>query len=394
MNVLVLNCGSSSVKFALFSDEKRILFGIIERIGFKDSRIYYKDILNNQEIENIENIPDHQKALEILADIFEKYNFEIDAIGHRVVHGGEKFKEPVIVNEIVKEDIRECIPLAPLHNPYNLLGIEVSEKVFRDAKNVAVFDTAFHKDILQEAAIYPIPYEYYEKYNIKKYGFHGTSHCYLMLKAKEYLNKNIEELKLITCHLGNGASIAAIKNAKSIDTSMGFTPLAGLMMGTRSGDVDPSILIYLQNLENLSAKDIDVILSKKSGLLGISGVSSDMREIIALRDKNPRADLAFKMFCYRVKLYISSYIGILNGVDCIIFSGGIGENAYLVREEVLKNMDNLGIKIDRQRNLSMVGKDGFISSEDSKVKVLVLRTDEELMIVKIVSSLVLGNNYR
>lgn len=382
MNILVLNCGSSSVKFALFEDENRVLTGLIERIGFHDAKICYVFIPDNVKEEYTESILDHQKALKILSEVIKKYNFTIDVIGHRVVHGGEKFVEPVIVDETVKEDIRECIPLAPLHNPYHLLGIEISEQIFSSAKNVAVFDTAFHKTILEEAAIYPIPYEYYEKHKIRKYGFHGTSHYYLMLKSAEILCKTPEELKIITCHLGNGASVTAIKYGKSIDTSMGFTPEAGLMMGTRAGDVDPSVLVYLQKVENLSAKDVDFILTKKSGLLGISGISSDMREIISLRDKNPKADLAFRMYCYRVKRYISAYIGVLNSVDCIVFSAGVGENSPLVRQEILKDMENLGIIIDKEKNYSTVGKDGFISAENSQIKVLVLKTDEELMIAK------------
>ncbi|MFN3550542.1 MAG: acetate/propionate family kinase [Endomicrobiia bacterium] len=383
MNILVLNCGSSSVKFALFEDEIRVLKGIIERIGFHDAKVYCVFIPNSEKEEYIESILDHQKALKILSNIIKKYNFTIDVIGHRVVHGAEKFVEPVIIDEKVKEDIKECIPLAPLHNPYHLIGIEISEQLFPEAKNVAVFDTAFHKTIPEEVAIYPLPYEYYEKYKIRKYGFHGTSHYYLMLKTAEVLNQPPQKLKLITCHLGNGASITAIKYAKSVDTSMGFTPEAGLMMGTRAGDVDPSCLVYLQKIENLTPKDIDYILTKKSGLLGISGISSDMREIISLKDKNPKANLAFRMYCYRVKRYISSYIGILNGVDCIVFSAGVGENSPIVREEVLKDMDNLGILIDNKKNYSTIGKDGFISAEDSKIKVLVLKTDEELMIAKI-----------
>ncbi len=388
MNILVLNCGSSSIKFAFFDEENRILKGIIERIGFHDAKVYYIFIPNNDKEEYIESILDHQKALRILSNIIEKYDFRIDVIGHRVVHGGEKFVEPVIIDEKVKEDIKECIPLAPLHNPYHLIGIEISQQIFSEAKNVAVFDTAFHKTIPEEVAIYPIPYEYYEKYRIRKYGFHGTSHFYLMLKTAEVLNQPLQKLKLITCHLGNGASITAIKYGESVDTSMGFTPEAGLMMGTRAGDVDPSALIYLQKMENLTPKDIDYILTKRSGLLGISNLSSDMREIISLKDKDRKANLAFRMYCYRVKRYISSYIGVLNGLDCIVFSAGVGENSPVVREEVLKDMDNLGILIDKEKNYSTIGKDGFISAEDSKIKVLVLKTDEEMMIAKIAKEII------
>ncbi len=387
MNILTLNCGSSTIKFTFFIDNNRVLSGIVERIGFNDARFQCKNYIEDSQIENILPVPDHNQALKLVSELVKNYGFTVDVIGHRIVHGGEKFSEPKVVDETVKEAIKECINLAPLHNPYNLLGITVAETVFPNAVNVAVFDTAFHRTISQEVALYPIPYEYYEKYKIRKYGFHGTSHYFLMLKAAEMLNKDYNSLKIITCHLGNGASVTAIKYGKSIDTSMGFTPLAGLMMGTRCGDIDPGVIIYLQQLENISAKDIDFILNRKSGLLGISGISSDMRDILAQMDKNPRAMLAFKMYCYQVKKYISQYIGILNGVDCIVFSAGIGENAPKVREEILKNMDNLGIEIDKTKNYEVVGKDGTISSDRSKVKVFVIKTDEEYMIAYICKDL-------
>ncbi|MCX7941456.1 MAG: acetate kinase [Endomicrobia bacterium] len=387
MQVFVLNSGSSSVKCAVFQHEKRIFSGFIERIGFNDARVQYKDFVGNIQEDYIESVLNHHQALLVIANTLKKLQFKIEAIGHRIVHGGEKFSEPVIVNEEVKKYIRDCIVLAPLHNPYNLLGIEICEQYFPGITNVAVFDTAFHSTIPKESAIYPLPYEYYVKYKIRKYGFHGTSHQYLMLKASELLNKSPENLKIITCHLGNGASITAIKNGKSVDTSMGFTPTAGLMMGTRCGDVDPSAIIYLQQVENISARDMEVVITKKSGLLGVSGISADMREIVFNIDKSTRAKLAFKMYCYYVKKYIASYIGILNGVDCIVFSAGVGENSPRVREEILKNMENLGIIIDKEKNFSTVGKDGIISADESQVKVMVLRTDEELMIAKITAQL-------
>ncbi|MCS7227938.1 MAG: acetate kinase [Endomicrobia bacterium] len=388
MNILVLNCGSSSVKFCLFTDETRVLTGMVGRIGFHDAEVKYQNFIDKLSYENIEPVLDHKQALHIISKIIKEYNFNINIIGHRIVHGGEKFFEPVVITDNIKTDLKECITLAPLHNPYNLLGIDIAEVIFPETINIAVFDTAFHKTIPQEAALYPIPYEYYEKYKIRKYGFHGISHQFLVLKTGEILNKNYEMLKIITCHLGNGVSVTAIKNGKSIDTSMGFTPLGGLMMGTRSGDLDPGVITYIQQMENLTVRDIDFILNRKSGLLGVSSLSSDMRDIITQKEKNPRAMLAFKMYCYRVKKFISQYIGILNGVDCIVFSAGVGENSPLVREEVLKDMENLGIELDKKKNYQTIGINGIISSDRSLVKILVIKTDEEYMIAHICRNLI------
>jgi acetate kinase len=390
MNILVLNCGSSSIKFALFQEEQKVVKGIIERIGGEDAIINYEIPSKDIKHKTVAAVLTHQEGIKILVEeILPQSGIEkIDAVGHRVVHGGEKYSSPVIIDADVKKDIEECIPMAPLHNPHHLAGIVAIENFLPKVPNVAVFDTAFFQTIPQEAAIYGLPYKYYEKYKIKKYGFHGTSHYYLMLRTAEILKTKIEKLKIITCHLGNGSSITAIKYGKSIDTSMGFTPAAGVLMGTRTGDIDPEIVSYIQTLEGLTPKDVSVIINKQSGLLGVSGISNDMRKIIDAMKENHRAQLAFKMFCYTVKKYISMYIGILNGVDAIVFSAGIGENSYLTRQEILKDMDNLGIVLDQKLNEKSVGIDAVISSKKSKVKILVIKTDEEVMIANFTKKLI------
>ncbi len=394
MNILVLNCGSSSIKFALFNEEHKIIKGLIERIGGNDAIVNYELPQKNVKYKNVVSIPTHEVGIKILIEelLPQSGIKNVNAVGHRVVHGGDKYSLPVIVNDDVKKDIEECIPMAPLHNPHHLAGINAIENFLPKIPNIAVFDTAFFQTIPIEAAIYPLPYKYYEKYKIKKYGFHGTSHYYLMLKTAEILRKKVEKIKIITCHLGNGSSISAIKYGKSVDTSMGFTPAAGVMMGTRTGDIDPEIVPYIQILEGITPKEASIILNKQSGLFGISGISNDMRKIIDEMKKNFRAELAFKIFCYTVKKYICAYLGILNGVDAIIFSAGIGENSYLVRKEVLKDMDKLGIILDNKSNESCVGKDGIISSRKSKIKVLSIRTDEEVMIAMFTKKLVQKEN--
>jgi acetate kinase len=390
MNILVLNCGSSSIKFALFKEQRKVIKGIVERVGGEDAIINYEIPERDIKQKNVVSVLNHQEGIKILInEILPQSGIEkIDAVGHRVVHGGEKYSLPVIIDDDVKKDIEECIPMAPLHNPHHLSGIIAIENFLPKIPNVAVFDTAFFQTIPDEAAIYGLPYKYYEKYKIKKYGFHGTSHYYLMLKTAEMLKTKVEKLKIITCHLGNGSSITAIRYGKSIDTSMGFTPAAGVLMGTRTGDIDPEIVSYIQILEGLSAKDVSVIINKQSGLLGVSGISNDMRKIIDSMKENSRAELAFKMFCYTVKKYISMYIGILNGADAIIFSAGIGENSFLVRKEILKNMENLGIILDHKLNEKSISKDSIISSKKSKIKVLTIRTDEEFMIAEFTKKII------
>ncbi len=390
MNILVLNCGSSSIKSALFSDESNVLSVTIERIGFSDSIITYKIPTQNVEEKFVQQVPNHKTGIEIiLTSILPKTEIKkIDGIGHRVAHGGERFTTAVIVDEYVKQEIEKCIPLAPLHNPHNLAGIVACETLLPEIKNVAVFDTSFHQTMPMKAALFPIPYSLYEKYKIRRYGFHGTSHQYLVYRAAEILKTKPEKLKLITCHLGNGASIAAIKYAKSIDTTMGFTPTAGIMMGTRSGDIDPGVVTFLQSAEGLSPQETNLLFNNRSGLLGVSGVSSDMRTIIDLMNRgDKKAELAFEMYCYITKKYISQYIGVLNYPDAIIFSAGVGENSPLVREHILQDMDKLGIIIDKKLNNMLISKDGIISKKESRIKVLVIKTNEELMIAKITKKL-------
>ena len=306
---------------------------------------------------------------------------QIDAVGHRVVHGGEKFSESALINSKVKEAIRECIELAPLHNPPNLLGIEACEKILPGVPQVAVFDTAFHQTMEPVAYIYPIPYEYYEKYRIRRYGFHGTSHYYVSHRAAEILGKPITKLRIITLHLGNGASVTAVKFGKSVDTSMGFTPLEGLAMGTRCGDIDPAIVMFLMEKQNLSLEQINNILNKKSGLLGVSGVSNDLRDVLEAASKgNERAKLAFEIYCYRVKKYIGAYAAAMGGVDAIVFTAGAGENSPEVREKSVEGLEFLGIKIDKDKNNAARGIEKDISTEDARVRTLVIPTNEELVI--------------
>ncbi|MDN5328096.1 MAG: acetate kinase [Candidatus Woesearchaeota archaeon] len=372
MRILTINCGSSSIKFRVFDDDNEIISGLVDAISLGNSKITYKF---NNEIKNIEKkIEDHSAGIREMLKILEetiKIN-TIDAVAHRVVHGGEYFKESTIINEEVLQKLKELIPLAPLHNPKNILGIEEISKHLEEIPQIAIFDTAFHSTIPKKAYIYGIPYEYYEKYKIRRYGFHGTSHKFVSSEARRIFP---ELKKIISCHLGNGASITAIKDGKSVDTSMGFTPLEGLVMGTRCGDIDPAIIPFLMEKENLSAKQIDEILNKKSGLLGISKLSSDMRILLSQKEENENADLAIKVFLYRVSKYIGAYAAALNGVDAIIFTGGMGENNSYLRSEILKQLTYLGIKIDENANEK---NETVISSNDSKVKVLVIKTNEEL----------------
>lgn len=396
MKILVINCGSSSLKYQLIDMETEELMakGLVERIGIEGSRIKHETI--GKEKKTIETaMQDHKRALELVMESLtnEEYGAiksldEIDAVGHRVVHGGEDFAKSVIIDEKVLKGIEDNVEIAPLHNPPNIMGIKACQRLLQNVKQVAVFDTAFHQTMPRESYIYALPYEYYEKYKIRRFGFHGTSHKYITNRAAEMLGKDVNEVNLITCHLGNGSSICAVKNGKSIDTSMGFTPLEGLAMGTRCGDLDPAILPFLMEKENLSAEELNTLMNKKSGVLGISGVSSDFRDIETARDEgNERAKLALDIFEKRVRGYIGSYMTELDHVDGIVFTAGVGENSVEMRESIVNGLSSLGIKIDPERN-NVRGEDKLISSDDSSIKVLVIPTNEELMIARDTKELV------
>lgn len=390
MKILVLNCGSSSLKYQLFNmdDEKVLVQGIAERIGLNDSILTHKTSNGDKHKINL-NFKNHKEALNKILELLISKEYgvlkslsEIDAVGHRVVHGGEKYSKAVLVNEDVKKSIKELFSLAPLHNPANLIGIEVCEELMKNVPMVALFDTAFHQSMNLEEFLYAIPYELYKENGIRKYGFHGSSHKYVSEKAAEIVKKDIKDLKIISCHLGNGASLCAIKNGKSFDTTMGFSPLDGLVMGTRCGSIDPSIPLYLIKNNKLSVEDVDNILNKKSGVLGISNVSSDFRDIEDKAKKgNKRASLALDIFHYRIKKQIGAYIAALNGVDIIIFTAGVGENGPETREAILKDMDYFGIILDKEKN-KVRGKIQEISANNSKVKVFIIPTDEELVIAR------------
>ena len=390
MKVLVINCGSSSLKYQVLdmTNEELICKGLVERIGMEGSVISHtKTGMDKFVLEA--PMKDHKDAIGHVIDALKdeehgvvKDMSEIGAVGHRVVHAGEKFAHSVLITDDVIKALEECVELAPLHNPPNLLGIAACQELMPGTPMVGVFDTAFHQTMPPQSYIYAIPYEYYEKYGIRRYGFHGTSHQYVSERAAEMLNVNIEDLKIITCHLGNGASVSAIKRGKCIDTSMGLTPLEGLVMGTRSGDIDPAIVTYIREKENLEQGVANEILNKKSGMLGISGVSSDFRDIEAAAEEgNERAMLALKVFAQRVKFYIGGYIAEMNGVDAIVFTAGVGENDLGMRDIICNEMGNLGIKLDLVKN-KVRGKEMVISAEDSKVKVLLIPTNEELMIAR------------
>lgn len=390
MKILVINCGSSSLKYQFLDmdNESVLAKGLVERIGIEGSVLKHEKTGMDKEVINAD-IKDHEIALKLVMDalVNEKYGAikdlsEIDAVGHRVVHGGESFAKSVLIDENVMKGIKDCIDLAPLHNPPNIIGIRACQKLLPNVKMVAVFDTAFHQTMPESSYIYAIPYEYYEKYRIRRYGFHGTSHLFVSERAAQIMGKNKEDLNIITCHLGNGASVSAIKGGKCIDTSMGLTPLEGLIMGTRSGDMDPAIVTFLMEKEGLSAKEVDNMLNKKSGVLGISGVSSDFRDIEEEAEKgNKKAQLALDMFHTRVKKYIGAYAAQLGHVDALVFTAGLGENSAESREEICKNMDFLGIEIDTNVN-KVRGKETLISTENSKIKVYIIPTNEELVIAR------------
>ncbi|MDU1400144.1 acetate kinase [Finegoldia magna] len=386
MKVLVINCGSSSLKYQLFdmTDESVLCKGLVERIGIEGSKLTHK--VNGEELVVEEPMKDHTEAINHVFDALldEKYGViksldEVSAIGHRVLHGGDKLTESCIIDDKVKDKIREFIKFGPLHNPANLMGIEACEKLAPGKKNIAVFDTAFHQTMPAKTFMYAIPYEYYEDYRLRKFGFHGTSHRYITLRTQQLLGK--EDINIITVHLGNGSSIAAVKDGKCYDTSMGLTPLEGLLMGTRSGDLDPTVMTFLMNEKGYSADEMNQILNKKSGVLGVSGISSDFRDLEEEAEKgNDRAQLALDMFIERVKRYIGGYMAELGHVDAICFAGGIGENSSSMRKEILNTFEELGVKLDLEKNNTR--EEALISADDSKVKVYVVPTNEELMIAR------------
>ncbi len=389
MKILVLNCGSSSIKYKLFdmNSGAELAQGGIEKIGLKGSFLKLTLPDGNKVILEGE-ILEHQTGIEYILGVItsDKYGCikslsEIDAVGHRVVHGGEKFNSSVLIDDDVIKKMEECIDLAPLHNPPNLNGIYAVKELMPDVPQVGVFDTAFHQTMPPHAYMYGLPYSLYEKYAIRRYGFHGTSHRYVSRRACEFLNVPYEDQKIVTAHIGNGGSITAIKNGVSVDTSMGMTPVEGLLMGTRSGDIDAGVLSYIMEKENVGAQAISTIVNKYSGVIGISGVSSDMREIeAAVEAGNERAILALEVYNYRIKKYIGSYAAALGGLDILVFTGGVGENQFATRQIVCDDMEFMGIKIDRNINWGLRGKETIISTPDSKVKVVVIPTDEEFMI--------------
>ncbi len=389
MKILVLNCGSSSVKYQVIEMEDEVLLckGKVEKIGEETSFITHTKGEKKWKFEK--KMENHEEAISEVLKILKSPEYgvikdfnEIYGVGHRVVHGGEFFKDSVLVDEDVKDAIRKCIELAPLHNPHNLRGIEVMENLIPGVKQVAVFDTSFHQTLPPRAYLYAIPYEYYLKYRIRRYGFHGTSHRYVYNRFMELTGMDREKAKVITCHLGNGCSVTAIKGGKSIDTSMGFTPVEGLVMGTRSGDIDPALLLYLMENENLSTLEANNLINKKSGVLGLSGISNDMRIIEeGYFDNREEAVRAFEVYIYRIVKYIGAYAAVLNGVNGIVFTGGVGENSSILRRRVCENLEYLGVKIDLKKNESLRGE-GEISSKDSEVKVFSISTNEELLIAR------------
>ena len=390
MNILVINAGSSSLKYQLMDPDTKVILakGLCERIGI-DGRLTHKVPATDGKYEFEIPMPTHAEAIQAVIDALLspehgviKSMSEIDAVGHRVVHGGESFASSVKIDESVMAAIEECIPLAPLHNPANITGIKACQKVMPGVPMVAVFDTAFHQTMPEKAYIYALPYEYYEQDKVRRYGFHGTSHMYVSRRAAAMLGKKPEELKLISCHLGNGSSVTAVDGGKSVDTSMGFTPLAGLPMGTRAGDLDAGIIEYLMKKHNYTIEEMLNILNKKSGVLGVSGVSSDFRDLgDAAEHGNHRADLAVECFNYDVKKLIGSYAAAMGGVDAIVFTAGVGENSPAQRMEIASGLEFMGVKMDAEANNTR-GKETVISAPDSRVKVLLIPTDEELMIAQ------------
>ena len=389
MNVLVINCGSSSLKYQLInSDTEDVLAnGLCERLGI-DGRLVYQKAGCDKEITEAA-MPTHKEAIQMVLDALVndktgaiKSLSEVNAVGHRIVHGGEKFASSVVITDEVLEAVAQCNDLAPLHNPANLIGINACKELMPGVPMVAVFDTAFHQTMPEKAYLYGLPYEYYENYKVRRYGFHGTSHSFVSKETARFLGMDLENSKIIVCHLGNGASISAVKDGKCVDTSMGLTPLEGLVMGTRSGDIDPAIMEYIAKKEDLDIAGVMNVLNKKSGLEGISGLSSDFRDLTAgAKEGNKRAIAAIEVFCYRVAKYVGSYVAAMNGVDAIAFTAGIGENVGLVREKICSYLGYLGITLDAEANAKS-GDNCVISAADSKVKVAVIPTNEELAICR------------
>ncbi|PIC65238.1 acetate kinase [Sporosarcina sp. P13] len=385
--ILAINAGSSSLKFQLIemTTEEEITKGLFERIGLENS--VFSMSKNEKEIEKVLDIADHSVAVNMLLEhllsegVVSSYD-EIDGIGHRVVHGGELFSDSVLINDEIIDKLESISSFAPLHNPANITGISAFKKALPNTPAVAIFDTAFHQTMPEKAFLYALPYEYYEKYGIRKYGFHGTSHKYVTERAAKILNRPLEDTRLISCHLGNGASIAAVKGGKSVDTSMGFTPLAGVIMGTRSGNIDPALIPYMMERTNQSAEEVVNVLNKKSGLLGLSGFSSDLRDITGAAEQgNERAQLALDVFTDRIHQHIGQYAAGMGGVDAIIFTAGIGENSAIVREKVMKGLEFMGVYFDPSLN-NVRGQEAYISFPHSPVKVLIIPTNEEIMLAR------------
>ena len=390
MKVLVINAGSSSLKYQLIdmNTESPLAIGLCERIGIKDSIITQKR-LDGKKLEKLTDLPTHKTALTEVVKALTDPEFgvikdmtEINAVGHRVVHGGENFTASALIDAGVEKAIKDCFELAPLHNPPNMMGITACEEIMPGVPMVAVFDTAFHQTIPAYAFMYALPYELYEKHGIRKYGFHGTSHMYVSRRAAAMLGKPAEDVKIITCHLGNGSSITAVKVGKSVETTMGFTPLEGVAMGTRCGSIDPAVVPFIMEKEGLTSREVDNLMNKKSGVLGVSGLSNDFRDLDEAASKgNARAELALEVFAYKIKKVIGEYSAVLNGVDAVVFTAGIGENSASIRKRILSGLDGIGIKIDYEKN-KIRGQEIDISTPDSKVRVLVIPTNEELTIAR------------
>lgn len=391
MNILVINAGSSSVKYQLYDMTKETVLakGLVERIGMESS-ILTHEVENQPEVREVSEILEHTTAIKKVLDMLTHRKFgvlrsisDIQAVGHRIVHGGESFNSSVLVDQQVKLEIRRLFDLAPLHNPAHIMGITAVEANLPDVPQVVVFDTAFHQTMPPTSYLYAIPTVLYRKHKIRRYGFHGTSHDYVSRKAAKFLGRSREELKLITCHIGNGASCAAILNGKSVDTSMGMTPLEGLMMGTRSGDLDPAVVPYTINKEDLTLNEVNSMLNKHSGLLAISGISSDMREVIeAMNRGNENAKLAFEMYAYRIRKYIGAYTAAMDGLDAIVFTAGVGENSAVLREKVCEGLSFIGVELDKSRNEVRSSEARSITTDASRVSVLVVPTNEELLIAR------------
>ncbi|MEW5692219.1 MAG: acetate kinase [Candidatus Hydrogenedentota bacterium] len=398
MKVLTLNCGSSSIKFSVIdtdldiierNEDKILVKGQIEKIGLPGTLITY-EVPGKDVYKTALSIFDHQDALHKIArmltteetKIFDRVE-DIEAVGHRIVHGGEIFSTSVKIDERVEKEIENCIEFAPLHNPHNLKGYRVAKSIFRKAPHVAIFDTGFHHTMPDYAYIYALPYVFYQKYKIRRYGFHGSSHRFVSFRVACILGTKREKFKIITIHLGNGCSICAIDRGRSVDTSMGFTPVEGLVMGTRGGDLDPAVILHIISREEITLQEADTLLNKHSGLYGVSGISSDLREILkAMNEGNYRARLAVDIFCYRLKRYISAYMGVLEGADIIVFTGGIGENAAIIREKSIQGLEFMGIRLDKEKNNKALGIESCISDEHSKVMIFVIPTNEELVIAR------------